>query len=80
MKLIAVLALVALTGCATQGPQKLWYKDGSTQETFGRDKMYCRQYGMQSAMSSGLAGNMFVEIHINNEAIECMRNLGWVLR
>ena len=82
MKKLLILALTVLTvGCATsQGPTKMWYKDGATQESFGRDKVYCRQYGMQSATANGMTNNMFVEIWILNAQTECMRDLGWVQR
>jgi hypothetical protein len=71
-----VVVFLVVAGCATQQP-KVWYKAGATQETFRRDQMSCRQYGMQSAMANGLSGNMFVEVWIQKEADECLRNLGY---
>ena len=78
MKTIAVIVrLVAvLTGCAT-APQMQWVKHGSTQEEFRRDNLACRQYGMQSAMANGLAGNLFVESWIQREAANCLMGLGY---
>ena len=79
MKNVLFFAVVALSigGCATQ-PPKVWYKDGGTEEQFRRDQMSCRQYGMQSAQTNGLAGNMFVEIWISDEANKCLQNLGYM--
>lgn len=71
-----ILVSFFVTGCAIQ-PQKPLYKDGATQEDFRRDSLTCRQYGMQSAMTNGLAGNMFVEIWIKDETKKCLNNLGW---
>lgn len=80
MKKIIVVALTAgflLGGCAAQ-PTKSWNKDGGvTPDQYGRDVMYCRQYGMQSATANGLAGNLFVETWITREAGNCMRQLGY---
>lgn len=67
---------LSVVGCATQ-PPKVWQKQGATQEEFRRDNMSCRQYGMQSAMANGLAGNMFVEIWIQDETAKCLKNLGY---
>ena len=76
---VAIISIaIALTGCAVQ--QKVWVKDGTTQEQFQRDQMSCRQYGMQSAMANGLAGNMFVEVWIQDETSTCLRNLGYQLQ
>ena len=81
MKIIlaALLILSVIAGCAIQ-PQKVWYKDGVTNEQFRRDQMSCRQYGMQSAQTNGLAGNLFVEIWINDETTTCLQNLGYQLQ
>lgn len=76
--LIAAVAL-SIVGCATR-PPKVWYKDGGTEEQFRRDQMCCRQYGMQSAQANGLAGNMFVEMWISDEATKCLQNLGYQQR
>ena len=78
--LLSCLACLLITaGCAT-GPAKLWYKDSVNPEQFARDKMSCRQYGMQSAMANGLSNNMFVELWISREAETCMVDLGYTLR
>jgi hypothetical protein len=69
------LALV-LSGCATPRPI-IWTKPGATDEQFRRDQMNCRQYGMQSATASGMAGNMFVELWITGEAFKCLEGLGY---
>ena len=78
MKNALLFATVALSivGCATQ-PPKIWYKDGATEEQFRRDQMSCQQYGMQSAQTNGLTGNMFVGIWISDEATKCLQNLGY---
>jgi hypothetical protein len=73
-KLILLLPLI-LASCATN--RSVWVKPGATQEDFRRDQMACRQYGMQSAMANGLAGNMFVEAWILKERDGCLSNLGW---
>jgi hypothetical protein len=75
---IWVIVVTTTAGCATQ--PKVWYKAGATQEQFQRDQMNCRQYGMQSAMANGLAGNMFVEIWIQQETAKCLQNLGYQLQ
>ncbi|TFF59290.1 MULTISPECIES: hypothetical protein [Comamonas] len=75
--LLAVVA-IALTGCATN--QIMFEKPGATQEQFQRDRMTCRQMGMQSAMANGLAGNMFVEVWINDETTKCLKSIGYETR
>jgi hypothetical protein len=75
-KLLIVVLTLSVVGCATR-PPKVWYKEGATEEQFRRDQMSCRQYGMQSAQSNGLAGNMFVEVWISDEAAKCLQNLGY---
>ena len=75
-KMIVIGAAFALVGCTT-GPAMQWVKPGSTQSEFQRDNLTCRQYGMQSAMANGLAGNMFVETWIQRETGVCLRNLGY---
>ena len=72
---LTILAIL-LAGCAA-GQPKIWNKPGGTAEQFGRDQMQCRQYGMQSAMANGLAGNMFVEIWISQETERCLQGLGY---
>lgn len=74
-KLLICIALV-ISGCAVK-PPKVWHKEGGTNEGFLRDQMQCRQYGMQSAMANGLAGNAFVEIWVDREAETCLRSLGY---
>ena len=78
-KIIAVVLTLALCGCAETAtqPQKVWYKDGATQDESRRDQMSCRQYGMQSAQAHGLAGNMFVEWWILDETKKCLTDLGY---
>lgn len=75
-KLLIVALALSVVGCATR-PPKVWHKDGATEEQFRRDQMSCRQYGMQSAQANGLAGNMFVEVWISDEATKCLQNLGY---
>ena len=75
-KLLIVALALSVVGCATR-PPKVWHKDGATEEQFRRDQMSCRQYGMQSAQANGLAGNMFVEVLISDEATKCLQNLGY---
>jgi hypothetical protein len=59
-------------------PQKTWVRrDMPTAQETNRDWMQCRQYGMQSAMANGLAGNIFVESWVLREAHNCMRGLGY---
>lgn len=76
MKIIYLIVYSMIAGCAVQ-PPKIWQKDGGTQEQFARDKLYCRQYGMQSATANGMANNMFVETWISREAGNCMQTLGY---
>lgn len=67
-----------LSGCAAMPPAPVtWYKDGGTEEQFRRDMIYCRQYGMQSAQSNGLAGNFFVGSWIQRETNSCLTGLGY---
>jgi hypothetical protein len=73
---VLVILSFMVFGCATTQP-KVWYKSGATEDTARRDKMNCRQYGMQSAMANGLAGNLFVEVWIQDETAKCMRELGY---
>lgn len=76
-KTILVIAIaLSLVGCSTQ-PPKRWHKNGVTEEQFRRDQITCRQYGMQSAQTHGLAGNLFVETWINDETTKCLKNLGY---
>lgn len=77
--ILCFVALVStLSACALQ--PKVWTKPGATSDQFQRDKMNCRNYGMQSAMANGLAGNMFVEIWINQETEACLQNLGYMIQ
>lgn len=79
MKLILTIAVASLAaGCAVQ--PKVWTKPGATEDQFQRDKMNCRNYGMQSAMANGLAGNMFVEVWVNRETETCLQNLGYMVQ
>jgi hypothetical protein len=78
-KLIIAALTFSIVGCATL-PPKVWYKDGATEDQFRRDQLTCRQYGMQSAQANGLAGNLFVEMWINDEATKCLQNLGYQQR
>lgn len=70
-----IIAAMLVAGCAAK--QKIWTKDGGTQEAFMRDQIQCRQLGMQSAMANGLAGNAFVELWIQKEVDSCMQALGY---
>jgi hypothetical protein len=79
MKYIFLFIVILIAGCASN-TQKVWYKDGATEEQFRRDKMSCRQYGMQSAQANGLSGNIFVEKWINDEATKCLQDLGYQQR
>ena len=78
-KLLIAALLSTLFGCLGLPSQKTWYKSGATEEQFRRDMMSCRQYGMQSAQANGVAGNMFVEAWIQQQANECMSGLGYGL-
>ena len=76
--MMAFCVPIIFNGCAAvPPPPKTWYKEGTTQEQFRRDMIYCRQYGMQSAQSNGLSGNMFVEAWIQREANSCLTGLGY---
>lgn len=75
--LLAITTLI-LAGCFPITPApKSWYKSGTTNDQMRRDMMTCRQYGMQSAQANGLSGNMFVEGWIQQQANECMTDLGY---
>jgi len=73
--LILALAL-SVVGCVATAP-KVWLKAGATDEQFRRDRLTCRQYGMQSAQANGLSGNMFVEVWISDRTTECLQGLGY---
>ncbi len=76
--ILILFCLLSLGGCFPFTPApKSWYKSGMSNDQMRRDMMTCRQYGMQSAQSHGVAGNMFVEGWIQQEANECMTNLGY---
>ena len=74
-----IMVSLLISACATPKPV-IWDKEGATVEQFRRDQMTCRQYGMQSAQANGLAGNLFVEMWISDEAGKCMNNLGYTRR
>jgi hypothetical protein len=75
---LVFITTVIVVGCAINPvAQRQLVKAGATQEDFRRDMLTCRQYGMQSAQTNGLSGNMFVDIHIEARANECMSDLGW---
>lgn len=76
--LYLVVMIAMLSACALQ--PKVWTKPGATADQFQRDKMNCRNYGMQSAMANGLAGNMFVEIWVSRETEACLQNLGYMIQ
>jgi hypothetical protein len=79
MKIVVICLSLAMYGCAAIPPApRHWYKSGASEETQMRDKMFCRQYGMQSATANGLTGNMFVESWIQREADSCMSGLGYM--
>jgi len=78
-KLFVVILVLPLIGCLGLPSQKTWYKSGATEEQFRRDMTSCRQYGMQSAQANGLAGNLFVEAWIQQQANECLSGLGYSL-
>lgn len=82
LRLLAISTFVIIgTGCAAMVPTPIvWEKPGATQEQFMRDQMTCRQYGMQSATTNGLAGNLFVESWIQRETGNCLRGLGYYER
>ena len=71
-RLLITLLMLSLGGCLALPSQKTWYKSGATEEQFRRDMVSCRQYGMQSAQANGLAGNLFVEAWIQQQANECL--------
>ena len=72
------LLTLLLGGCLgiPQSPNN-WNKVGVSDDQMRRDMISCRQYGMQSAQSHGVAGNMFVEAWIIQEANQCMADLGY---
>lgn len=72
-----ICAALLAAACASQKP---WSRPGKSREEAQRDVLQCRQYGMQSAQAQGLAGNMFVELWINDEAAKCLRSLGYEQR
>lgn len=74
--LATICVAAALASCAARQPVT-WYKPGGTDEQFRRDQMSCAQYGMQSAQAHGLAGNLFVDKWIADEATQCMHQLGY---
>lgn len=76
MKIVYFVLCLAVVGCATR-PPKVWTKESVTQDQMARDKITCRQYGMQSAQTNGLANNAFVEMWIKDKADECMSELGY---
>ncbi len=67
MKTLALIALVLLTGCATQ--QSVWNKPGASNMDFDMDQGRCQAqaYAMGSAMQIALVYNA------------CMRGNGWYL-
>lgn len=73
-KSILLVSLLLLTACANQKP---FYKVGITTDGFQRDRLTCRQYGMQSVQANGLSGNMFSEMWVRNETIKCLNDLGY---
>lgn len=75
-QLLLIALAVSVVGCAAR-PPKVWLKAGATDEQFRRDRLTCRQYGMQSAQANGLSGNMFVEVWISDRAAECLQGLGY---
>lgn len=74
-KILLAASTLILSACATQ--QTNFSKPGVSEEQFMRDRMTCRQMGMQSAQANGLAGNMFVEMWIRDETIKCLKELGY---
>lgn len=70
---VFIIAAMSIASCA----QKTWVKAGATEETFQRDNLTCRQYGMQSATAHGMTDNMFVEMWIQDETTRCLNNLGY---
>jgi hypothetical protein len=76
---VVLLCLSVFGGCAAPKPV-IWDKPGATEEQFRRDHMNCRQYGMQSAVANGLAGNLFVESWVQQEAGKCLAGLGYIQR
>lgn len=72
------MATIVLVGClGIPQASTNWNKAGTSDDQMRRDMMNCRQYGMQSAQANGVAGNLFVEAWIQQEANDCMRNLGY---
>jgi len=70
--------VLVLAGCAVPMAQpRYWSKPDGTPDQFNRDALTCRQYGMQSAMANGLAGNLFVESWIQEETQRCLLRLGY---
>lgn len=80
MRIALVLTLAAcLGGCAT-GPEKAWFKDGSTQQTFNVDLAECqmRQDTVRASMPPGASlSQALMAQQIGNN---CMVAHGWDLR
>ena len=68
MKLLALCAAALLVGCATK-PEMMWYRDGSTQDEFLRDRGQC----IQSTFSATFA-TTFQQMAIFSG---CMQGKGW---
>ena len=74
--ILGLLVVTMMAGCAAPQPT-IWNKAGGTEEQFRRDRLTCRQYGMQAAQMRGLSGNLFVEVAIMDEMRQCLRGLGY---
>jgi hypothetical protein len=77
-----VIVMAALCGCANQ--QYLWYKYGSTRQTFGQDQYACLQESQQRVQSAyvgpyggSASDNVRTNVGLFNA---CMTARGWELR
>jgi hypothetical protein len=76
MKTILYLFILTLTACAPVQTRQ-WQNPNLTYDQQQRDKLYCRQFGVQEAELNGFAGNMFVELLITNYQNSCLTELGY---
>lgn len=67
MRIVALVVLAALVGCASKKYQ--WEKAGASQDDFHRDRGQC----MQSTFSTPLAGAMQQQMIYAS----CMQGKGW---
>lgn len=94
MKFISILLLVlVLTGCETYSSNKIWYREGGTQDELAKDQYFCllnsqqTVYDAQGGRNIGFNGqNSYIPGHatqrfITNQTLfnACMNAHGWYL-